>query len=94
MTFLLLPAGLLADASPTPTPQPYESPDFDLGAGPGLLVLVAFVFLAVAIYLIWRGMNKHLAKIEPGADGGDAPTADGVAPGLRARQSRDGSAPD
>ncbi len=91
MTFLLLPAALLADASPTPTPQPYESPDFDLGAGPGLLVLVAFVFLAVAIYLIWRGMNKHLAKIEPG---GDAPTADGVAPGLGARRSGDGSAPD
>lgn len=59
----------LADATPGVTSPATPDPDVpDLVTtgswAPGLLSLVAFVFLAVAIWIIYRSMNRQLKKVD------------------------------
>lgn len=68
----------------TPTPSPTDLSnltDSDLGPIPGVLSFVAFVLLAVAVYVIFRSMNKQLGRVDfpegptPGDAGADDPPA-------------------
>lgn len=62
---LLLIAGAPAEEPPI-DPARYVDPN---SVGPGLIGFVLFVFLCVAVFLLWRSMNKQLTKIdfeEPG----------------------------
>ncbi len=64
----------------TPTPSPTDLSnltDADLGAMPGVLSFVAFVLLAIAVYVIFRSMNKQLKRVDFPEDG---PEADGGGP--------------
>ena len=53
---------LLADATPSPSPSSNE-PDAAL-VSPGWLGFVSLVFLSVAIFVIWKSMNRQLKKID------------------------------
>ena len=43
--------------------------DADLGPIPGLLSFVAFVLLAIAVYVLYRSMNRQLKRIDFPEDG-------------------------
>lgn len=52
-------------ASPTPSPTNLSNlTDSDLGPIPGVLSFIAFVLLAVAVYVIFRSMNKQLKRVD------------------------------
>ena len=80
---------LLADATPSPTPTSNE-PDASL-VSPGWLGFAFLVFLSVAVFLLWKSMNRQFKKIDfdeaaterpskhPQATG---PTSDAVDPGV------------
>jgi hypothetical protein len=77
-TPLSLLAALVADPTPAPSPSPLRqlSPD---QVTPGFLGLASFLFLVVAVYFIWRSMNRQIKRIdfdESGADS-DAGTTGG-----------------
>jgi hypothetical protein len=53
---------VLADATPSPSPSSNE-PDASL-VSPGWLGFVALVFMSVAVFAIWKSMNRQFKKID------------------------------
>jgi hypothetical protein len=53
---------ILADATPSPSPTSNE-PDASL-VSPGWLGLLSLVFLSVAVFLLWKSMNRQFKKID------------------------------
>ena len=55
-------------ATPTPTPTPTPPPTPVLidptRVTPGVLGFAALVFLAIAVFVIWKSMNKQLKRID------------------------------
>lgn len=58
-----LPAGILPAADPGPTPEPVRYVDPQI-VGPGFIGFVIFVALAVAVFFLWRSMNRQLSRID------------------------------
>ena len=52
---------LALNGTPSPSPSVKE-PDPDT-VSPGWWGFVSLVFLAIAVYFIWRGMNKQLKRV-------------------------------
>lgn len=53
---------VLAATSPSPTPTAVAIDPARVS--PGLLGLASLVFLAVAVFVIWKSMNKQLKRID------------------------------
>jgi hypothetical protein len=53
---------VLGDASPSPTPTSNE-PDASM-VSPGWLGFIFLAFLCVAVFVIWKSMNKQFKKID------------------------------
>jgi hypothetical protein len=53
---------LLADATPSPSPTSNE-PDASL-VSPGWLGFAFLAFLGVAVFLLWKSMNRQFKKID------------------------------
>ncbi len=49
------------ETPPAPEPVRYVDP---ATVGPGFIGFVLFMFLVVAVFVLWRSMNKQLAKID------------------------------
>jgi hypothetical protein len=66
-------AALIAAASPSPSATPGQVPvQIDPErVTPGLLGLASFLFLCVAVYFIWRSMNRQLKRIDFDETGGE-----------------------
>lgn len=63
---LLAPSALLSWVSAegeTPPAEPVRYVD-PATVGPGFIGFVLFMFLVVAVFLLWKSMNKQLAKID------------------------------
>jgi hypothetical protein len=58
----LLPALLLV-ASPSASPSPSGNPDPD-SVSAGWFGFLGLIFLAVAVFFLWRSMNRQLTRIE------------------------------
>ena len=59
-----LPAIVVLALSPSPSPSPsVKEPDPDT-VSPGWWGFLSLVFLAVTVYLIWRGLNKQLKRVD------------------------------
>lgn len=50
-----------ADPSAPAEPVRYVDPSI---VGPGLIGFIIFIVLAVAVFLLWRSMNKQLKRID------------------------------
>ena len=53
---------LLADATPSPSPTSNE-PDASL-VSPGWLGFAFLAFLSIAVFLLWKSMNRQFKKID------------------------------
>jgi hypothetical protein len=64
MSVLSSVAALVAAATPTPTqtvdPRVINDPE---SVSPGMLGLASMIFLCITVYLIWRGLNKQLKRV-------------------------------
>lgn len=49
------------EATPPAEPVRYVDP---ATVGPGLIGFLLFMFLVIAVFLLWKSMNKQLAKID------------------------------
>ena len=59
-----LPAIVVLALSPSPSPSPsVKEPDPDT-VSPGWWGFLSLVFLCVTVYLIWRGLNKQLKRVD------------------------------
>lgn len=73
MSMLSMATVVVAAATPTPSqtvdPRVYSDPN---SISPGMLGLASMIFLCVTVYVIWRGLNKQLKRInfEEGAPRG------------------------
>ena len=55
---------LAASVAPSPSPSstaPAIDPD---RVSPGILGLLAVVFLAIAVFVIWKSLNKQLKRVD------------------------------
>ena len=66
MALSAVSAALLVAATPTPTPTPPPTPVLidPTRVTPGVLGFAALVFLAIAVFVIWKSMNKQLKRID------------------------------
>lgn len=64
MSVLSSVVALVAAASPTPS-QPVDPRVINdpASVSPGMLGLASMIFLCITVYLIWRGINKQLKRI-------------------------------
>jgi len=72
------PLALLLSAMPsvpgaTTSPAPAIDPD---RVTPGVLGLLGLVFLVVAVYFLWRSMNRQLRKVDFDESGATASPAE------------------
>ena len=83
-SYAVLP--LAGSPSPTPTlsqstptsPMPGENDSSWIG--PGLLGFLSVVFLAVAVFVIWKSLNKQLTRVTFEEDGPEQPVTSPEAP--------------
>lgn len=59
----LVSAAVLPAQDPVPPSEPTRYVDASV-VGPGLVGFILFVFLCVAVFLLWRSMNKQLTRID------------------------------
>ena len=66
MALSAVSAALLVAATPTPTPTRPPTPVLidPTRVTPGVLGFSALVFLAIAVFVIWKSMNKQLKRID------------------------------
>ncbi len=64
MDFSAVSAALLVATAPTPSPSPTPVLIDPTRVTPGVLGLAALVFLAIAVFVIWKSMNKQLKRID------------------------------
>lgn len=67
------PSPSLSQSTPT-SPMPGENDSTWLG--PGFLGFLSLVFLAVAVFVIWKSLNKQLTRVSFDEDSVNDPEAD------------------